>query len=98
MKAEIDLWALGGGSVHLDGIDVGRGVTGGSVRFGVHDVARLNLDLQLIERSTITGDVEVTVPEHTHALLVQLGWTPPDAALRPSASASSADQPLPPSG
>ena len=82
MKADIELRGTNG-RIILDGEDVSRGVRGGDLTFAVTEVPLLTLNLNVLEGATASGEVKVRIRPETHALLVQLGWTPPVAVEPP---------------
>lgn len=68
----------GGTKVELDGQDVSSTLTGLTFRIGLDDLPTAVLDVVLWDLSTTVENPKVVVPEATHKLLVQLGWTPPE--------------------
>lgn len=67
----------GGTEVQLDGQDITNALEGLSLRLGVDNMPTAALDVLLHDVSTEVENPVIVVPEKTHALLVQLGWTPP---------------------
>lgn len=77
MRADITIEPAGHGTLKLDGHDISKGVRGFVVNAAVGHITRLELDLNLFTTSTVSGEVEVVVPDATRDLLERLGWTPP---------------------
>lgn len=67
----------GGTKVELDGENLSDVLTGLSLQIGLDSLPTATLDVVLHDLSTEVDNPTVVVPEKTHALLVQLGWTPP---------------------
>lgn len=49
------------------------------VRVAYNEIPKLIVELDVIELSHATGEVELIVAEPTRELLIAAGWTPPDA-------------------
>jgi hypothetical protein len=66
--------------VELDGLDVSNAVESVAVtyRFGESPTAVLKL-AGLPDAQAAAEDTEIVLPDETRALLVALGWTPPEA-------------------
>lgn len=78
-KVQINLGAVGYGSVLVDGTDISS--TLGGLQFESHagvDLNRLTLDL-IAPEVEIDAVVQIVVPDATRDALVALGWTPPAA-------------------
>lgn len=78
MHADITVERVGhGGTIKLDGHDIAKGVRGFTLTAGVGEVTRLELDLALLDMSTVSGEVKVVIPAEAWDLLERMGWTPP---------------------
>ena len=75
--ARIRLGAPGLAAIEIDGQDVSDAVRSFTLNSGVGLRHRLTLDL-CIETGDVEGEQAVHIPAATAALLVDLGWTPPD--------------------
>ena len=75
--ARIRLTAPDLGAVEINGQDVSRAVVGFRLEGQAGYQHRLTLDL-LLAVAEVDGHVVTDVPADTAALLVDLGWTPPD--------------------
>jgi hypothetical protein len=73
----------GGARVELDGRDISRALQGLSFTVDTRTLpyarAEVVLSLPVIDVSTVS-EADVLIPQATHDLLVQLGWTPPAEA------------------
>lgn len=67
-----------GGTVVLDGEDVSDGIQGLTLEARVGEVTRVTLDIPVVVTSEVEDNVEVFMPDATRALLIKLGWTPPE--------------------
>lgn len=76
-NAHIRLGEPGRATIEIDGQDVSRAVVGFRLDGHVDEAHRLTLDLRLATGEA-DGEVVVDIPAATAALLVDLGWTPPD--------------------
>ena len=77
MKFELTAEGIIGGSVVIDGLDVSSSVRAYDLHAEVGKIPVLVLDLLPFDRS-VSGQAHVRVPDKTRAVLVQLGWTPPE--------------------
>lgn len=78
MKAQIRLGKLGeAAEVVLDGNDWADHVGSLTLKADAHTRQTLTLEVPVWEGVEVDGDMTVQVPEATHNLLVELGWTPP---------------------
>lgn len=66
-----------GHHVELDGHDIANSVLGMSLELKAGHETTATLHLVLDEIPTDTDEVRAHLPDETHDLLVQLGWTPP---------------------
>ncbi|MGW1324802.1 hypothetical protein ACWD64_19945 [Streptomyces antibioticus] len=64
--------------VKIDGQDVTEAVRGFTLKGEAGHVPQVTLDVFLTEGGTVDADAAVHIPAATAALLVALGWTPPD--------------------
>ena len=81
MKAEIAVGATGNaGTLVVDGRDISHFTRRLLLTTGVGEVTRLELELLPTKGAAVFADAEVSIGEETAALLVRLGWTPPDLA------------------
>ncbi|MFI1030747.1 hypothetical protein [Streptomyces sp. NPDC020951] len=77
-STRVSLGDLDRATVEIDGQDVSDAVRGFTLRGETGHVHQLTLDLFLTTGGEIDGNTEVHIPAATAALLVDLGWTPPD--------------------
>ena len=93
MKAEISLPTGSGvgASIKLDGHEVTKAVRALHLSAGVNEVARLELDVVLLDRTEFEGKVDVWIPAASAQLLELIGWTPPNSASPGPAPGGSAD-------
>jgi hypothetical protein len=75
--ARIRLGEPGLATVEIDGQDVSDAVRAFTVTGHVGHRHQLTLDL-LIDTGDVEGELQAHIPAATAALLVTLGWTPPD--------------------
>ncbi|MFI2437418.1 hypothetical protein [Streptomyces sp. NPDC018693] len=75
--ARIRLGAPGLATIEIDGQDVSKAVRGFRLDGHVGQRHQLTLDL-LIQAGDVDGHTDVHIPAATAALLLTLGWTPPD--------------------
>lgn len=52
-------------------------LSGITIQADVDDIPRLTLDVITLDTTTVSGEMEILIPDQTRDLLVQLGWTPP---------------------
>lgn len=88
-----------GGAVEIGGNDVSHAVRGVRLEQTAGSPPRITLDI-LVYETDIDGEAEVNIPEATAALLVTLGWVPPDTpaltaeSIRDTANQAAAHQAL----
>ncbi|MBK3625931.1 hypothetical protein JHN59_13970 [Streptomyces sp. MBT49] len=75
--ARIVLAEPGRATIEIDGHDISSAVIGFTLRGQVGYRHQLTLDV-LLDTGEADGDAQVQIPAATAALLVDLGWTPPD--------------------
>lgn len=79
--------------VHITGLEAGRakdlditvggnpispnGLLGFTLQADGDGVPTLTLDVAVIDKSTVSGEMDVVIPDGTRDTLVKLGWTPP---------------------
>ncbi|MDX5564142.1 hypothetical protein PYK79_13400 [Streptomyces sp. ID05-04B] len=73
----ISLGAPGLATVEVNGRDVSRTIRGFTLDSKAGHRHQLSLDL-VVETGEIDGQAQAHIPADTAALLVDLGWTPPD--------------------
>lgn len=78
-QAEITVSGLGRGSLKVGGIDISSLTAGLELRVRPGEITELIVTMHP-RAVTATGDVAVVLPEDLHALLIELGWTPPAPA------------------
>jgi len=66
------------GTVEVDGVDLSTGVRGLTVKLGVGQLPKVELDLIVLELDLDSDDTRLIIPEATRAALVALGWTAPE--------------------
>jgi hypothetical protein len=66
--------------LELDGTDIARQVTGFTLTGHGRHTPTLTLDLFPGDLDVNHPDVNVKIDDNTRALLVRLGWTPPEPA------------------
>jgi hypothetical protein len=64
-------------AIDLDGLDVGRHVSGFTLQMRASELPKLTLDMSVAVVTKFDGDVQASVDPATHQALIQLGWTPP---------------------
>lgn len=75
--ARISLSGPGSATIEIDGQDVSDAVRGFTLDGKVGHRHQLALDLR-VDVGEANGQADVHIPPETAALLVDLGWTPPD--------------------
>lgn len=68
-------------SLEIDDVDISHSVTGARVSLGVHDIPHVHLDIIGADPDMDFEVAEVLVNERARDVLIQLGWTPPDARI-----------------
>jgi len=77
LPVTIDLMPNGQGIVRVGGVDIGPAVTGLTVTsHGGGRGTTATLDLR-VELHAAVDHSRIAIPDHTHAALLELGWTPP---------------------
>ena len=79
-RVQIDLNAVGLGTITLDGHDVSAGVRGVTFRSEVGNLTEVTLDMVVRQRARASGEAQVIIPDDTARALHVLGWTSPDGA------------------
>ncbi|WP_435112037.1 hypothetical protein [Nocardiopsis synnemataformans] len=64
-------------AVAIGGTQVSRSLYGLALTAREGEEPRLTLDVVIVDRSTIEGQMDVDIPDQTRATLIALGWTPP---------------------
>lgn len=80
LPVAIQLTSTGSGSLYLGAVDVSGIVASGRLTFKGGELGHLELDLIGFPVDATGPEVDVTVSAEHAALLVQLGWTPPQEA------------------
>lgn len=68
---------FGGTEVRIGNIDVASALRGLTLRASLDNLHVLELDVLVHDISAEADGTLVTIPDATHKLLVELGWTPP---------------------
>lgn len=69
-------------SVKLDGVNVADAVRGVAVIMRAGDLPQVDLDLVVVDVSMELDGSQILIPAATRHLLIELGWTPPQAPYR----------------
>ncbi|WP_406083094.1 hypothetical protein OHA01_26300 [Micromonospora zamorensis] len=66
------------GTIRLDGHDVSKGIRGFRLTGEAGQLARLELDVLIVETTRAAADVSAYLNPEAVELLKRLGWTPPE--------------------
>jgi phage protein D len=70
---------FGNYDIMLDDHDISGAIRGIDLTIHVGALPRAELDLLILEVASHRMAADITIPDSTRELLIQLGWTPPEA-------------------